>query len=57
MSSEYSPAETNMIMCMTREMKCSPEKCLTPNSCWMREESRLELIKLQKEWEVNQEAK
>ena len=54
--SMYSPAERNMILCMTRSRECTPEKCLTPNSCWQREEVRQELVKLQKEWEENENA-
>jgi hypothetical protein len=48
----YSPAERNMILCMTRERACTPEICLKPNACWMKEEERDLLIKEQKEWEA-----
>jgi hypothetical protein len=51
-----SPAKINMILCMTRGRICTPEKCLTPNSCLKNENSRNALIKAQKEWESIQEA-
>ena len=48
--SEYSPAETTMILCMTRSFDCTPEKCLKPHSCWMRDDVRENLIKRQAKW-------
>ncbi len=46
--SEYSPAETQMIMCITRERECTPENCLKCG--WLREEVHEGLIKRQAEW-------
>ncbi len=47
--SEYSPAETQMIMCITRERVCTPERCLICG--WLRDEVRETLQKDQSEWE------
>jgi len=49
MTSEYSPAETQMIMCMTRERDCTPSKCLKCG--WLRDEVMDQLKKLQAKWE------
>jgi len=49
--SDYSPAESKMIMCITRERDCTPEKCLKCG--WLRDEVRENLNKWQKEWESN----
>jgi len=47
--SYYSPAETFMIICMTRERTCQPRDCLKCG--WVLEETREALIKRQEEWE------
>ncbi len=47
--SEYSPAETHMIMCITRERECTPERCLKCG--WLRDEVRERLNKDQAEWD------
>jgi len=45
---EYSPAERNMIVCMTRERTCTPEKCLKCG--WLRKDNKKYLNKLQEEY-------
>ncbi len=47
---DYSPAESNMIMCITRERDCTPEKCLK-GPCWLRDEVREKLNTAQVEWD------
>jgi hypothetical protein len=48
---EYSPTEATMIICMTRERNCTPERCLK-GPCWMKDEARQELQKQQAEYEA-----
>lgn len=48
--SEYSPAETKMIMCITRERNCTPDKCLKCG--WLRDDVREKLIKAQSHYEA-----
>ncbi len=48
--SEYSPTETQMIMCITRDRECTPEKCLICG--WLRDEVSESLHKRQAEWET-----
>jgi len=47
--SDYSPAETQMIMCITRERVCTPERCLKCG--WLRDETKESLNKEQAKWE------
>ncbi len=47
--SEYSPAETQMILCMTRRMECTPSNCL--NCGWLKDETKTVLQKDQQEWQ------
>ena len=53
MSSEYSPAETQMIMCITRERECTPERCLRCG--WLRDEIKESLNKGQALWQAKEE--
>ena len=53
--SEYSPAETQMIMCVTREMRCTPERCLKCG--WLRDEVRERLCNDQALWQVKEASK
>jgi len=46
--SAYSPAETQMIMCMTRERECTPERCLKCG--WLRDEVKERLNNDQAEY-------
>ena len=46
--SDYSPAETQMIMCITRERVCTPERCLKCG--WLRDEVRERLNKDQEQF-------
>jgi hypothetical protein len=46
--SEYSPAESQMIMCITRERTCYPELCLRCG--WLRDDVKERLNKDQAEW-------
>jgi len=48
MSSEYSPAENKMIMCMTRELSCTPEKCLKCG--WLKDDYKEWLNQAQEKW-------
>lgn len=41
MKSKYTKAETNMILCPTRDSKCTPERCKTCG--WLQDEIRKEL--------------
>ena len=50
MSSEYSPSETQMIMCITRGKECTPERCLKCG--WLRDDTRESLRKEQALWQV-----
>ena len=47
---EYSPAETQMIMCITRERGCYPKRCLKCG--WLRDEVKESLCNNQAQWEV-----
>ena len=47
--SKYSPAETKMIMCITRETNCTPSSCLKCG--WLRDEVREELVRAQAQYE------
>lgn len=47
--SDYSPAESHMIMCITRERACIPEQCLRCG--WLRDETRKRLNAAQAEWD------
>jgi hypothetical protein len=46
--SEYSPAETKMILCMTRERTCTPDKCLKCG--WLKDETKAWLKEEQDKW-------
>ena len=46
--SEYSPADTKMIMCITRERECTPARCCKCG--WLRDEVRERLCVDQAEW-------
>ena len=48
--SEYSPAESQMIMCIARERTCTPQRCLD-GPCWLGDEVRESLNVLQAEWD------
>ncbi len=52
MSSKYSPARAQMIMCPTRRMDCTPNMCLKCG--WLREETRESLNKEQELWQVKE---
>jgi len=52
MSSESSPAETQMIMCITREIECTPERCLKCG--WLRDEVKESLNEEQALWQVKE---
>lgn len=47
--SEYSPAETQMIMCITRGRDCTPERCL--KCAYLRDEVREKLRNNQAQWD------
>jgi S-ribosylhomocysteine lyase LuxS involved in autoinducer biosynthesis len=51
---EYSPAETKMIICLTRERDCTPTRCLKCG--WCRKEDLENLNKWQKEWESHKDS-
>ena len=50
--SNYSPAEAQMIMCITRERVCTPERCLKCG--WLRNETRERLNKDQEQFTAAQ---
>ena len=52
MSSEYSPSETQMIMCITRGKECTPERCLKCG--WLRDDTKESLRKEQALWQVKE---
>lgn len=47
--SDYSPSESQMIMCITRERDCTPEQCLKCG--WLRDEIRESINASQVEWD------
>ena len=54
-SDDYSPAESHMIMCITRSRDCTPEQCLMCG--WLRDEVKEKLNARQVEWDKDEERK
>jgi len=48
---DYSPAETQMIICMTRSIGCTPQQCLKCG--WLRDDTIERLDKDEAEYEEN----
>ncbi len=51
--SDYSPAQTQKIMCITRGRECTSEKCLKCG--WLQEVVRKSLNERQAEWDAKEE--